>query len=196
MNPGEPHSHCATVFFTPYVEAFESFPLFCVNVDFTQSHVFNFISRKGPLSYRTPDFTKVEPRVRFPKQGYHPPRSRRPCERKSLSPEPILVFKSPTGIVKDVVLNTTAGSPSSSHSPSPRTSAPNLEFKGRQQATLLDHLEVVAQTGCTSKGIKSQHTFHRGAVTGYFGQRGLCQFSLCRYFCIFKNQLQSGCTLF
>nr|XP_040052848.1 microtubule organization protein AKNA isoform X2 [Gasterosteus aculeatus aculeatus] len=98
-------------------------------------------SRKGPLSYRTPDFTKVEPRVRFPKQGYHPPRSRRPCERKSLSPEPILVFKSPTGIVKDVVLNTTAGSPSSSHSPSPRTSAPNLEFKGRQQATLLDHLE-------------------------------------------------------
>ncbi|KAM8829110.1 uncharacterized protein akna isoform 2-T5 [Spinachia spinachia] len=103
-------------------------------------------SRKGPLSYRTPDFTKVEPRVRFPKEGYNPPRSRPSCERKSLLPEPVFVVKSPTGIVKEVVRNTAAGSPSSPHRPNPPTSAPNpavpQEFRGRQQAaTLLDQLE-------------------------------------------------------
>ncbi|KAL6097192.1 akna [Pungitius sinensis] len=103
-------------------------------------------SRKGPLSYRTPDFTKVEPRVRFPKEGYNPPRSRRSCERKSLSPEPIFVFKSPAGIVKEVALNTTDGPPLSPHCPNTPTSAPNpagpQELRGRQQAaTLLDQLE-------------------------------------------------------
>ncbi|XP_062414803.1 microtubule organization protein AKNA [Pungitius pungitius] len=103
-------------------------------------------SRKGPLSYRTPDFTKVEPRVRFPKEGYNPPRSRRSCERKSLSPEPIFVFQSPAGIGKEVALNPTAGPPPSPHCPNPPTSAPNpavpQELRGRQQAaTLLDQLE-------------------------------------------------------
>ncbi|XP_068572795.1 microtubule organization protein AKNA-like, partial [Cebidichthys violaceus] len=103
-------------------------------------------SRKGPLSYRTPDFSKVEPRVRFPKDGYNPPKSRRSPKRKSSSPEPPLVFKSPADIVKEVLLNTTAGSSASSDSYDPPTSAPNStvpqEFRSRQQATtLLDQLE-------------------------------------------------------
>ncbi|XP_029300837.1 AT-hook-containing transcription factor isoform X2 [Cottoperca gobio] len=103
-------------------------------------------SRKGPLSYRTPDFSKVEPRVRFPKDGYNPPKSRHSSKRESLSPEPPLVFKSPADIVKEVLLNTTDGSAASSDSYKPPTSALNStvpqEFRCRQQATtLLDQLQ-------------------------------------------------------
>ncbi|XP_044030881.1 microtubule organization protein AKNA isoform X2 [Siniperca chuatsi] len=103
-------------------------------------------SRKGPLSYRTPDFSMVEPRVRFPKGGYKPPKSRRSSKRESLSPEPPLVFKSPADIVKEILLNTTDGSPASSDSYRPPTSALNStvpqEFRCRQQATtLLEQLQ-------------------------------------------------------
>ncbi|XP_070781121.1 microtubule organization protein AKNA [Enoplosus armatus] len=103
-------------------------------------------SRKGPLSYRTPDFSLVEPRVRFPKGGYKPPKSRRSSQRESLSPEPPLVFKSPADIVKEILLNTTDGSPASSDSDRPPTSALNStvpqEFRCRQQATtLLEQLQ-------------------------------------------------------
>ncbi|XP_075936056.1 microtubule organization protein AKNA [Anarhichas minor] len=103
-------------------------------------------SRKGPLSYRTPDFSKVEPKVHFPKDGYNPPKSRPSSKRKSSSPEPPFMFKSPADIAKEVLLNTTAGSPASSDSYKPPTSAPNSpvpqEFRSRQQATtLLDQLE-------------------------------------------------------
>ncbi|KAL7376176.1 hypothetical protein ABVT39_002565 [Epinephelus coioides] len=103
-------------------------------------------SRKGPLSYPTPDFSKVEPRVRFPKGGYKPPKSRRSSNRESLSPEPPFVFKSPADIVKEVLLNTTDGSPASSDSDKTPISALNAtvpqEFRCRQQATvLLEQLE-------------------------------------------------------
>ncbi|XP_034752772.1 microtubule organization protein AKNA isoform X2 [Etheostoma cragini] len=103
-------------------------------------------SRKEPLSYRIPDFSQVEPRVRFPKSGYTPPKSKQPFKRESLSPEPPFLFKSPADIVKEVLLNTTDGSPASSDSYKPPTGAPNStvpkEFRGRQQATtLLDQLQ-------------------------------------------------------
>ncbi|XP_037607862.1 microtubule organization protein AKNA isoform X1 [Sebastes umbrosus] len=103
-------------------------------------------SRKEPLSYRTPDFSKVEPRVHFPKGGYKPPKSRHSSKRESLSPEPPLVFKSPADIVKEVLLNTTDWSPASSDSYKPLTGAPNStvpqEFRCRQQATtLLEQLQ-------------------------------------------------------
>ncbi|CAG5867214.1 unnamed protein product [Menidia menidia] len=62
-------------------------------------------SRKGCLSYHTPDFSWVEPRVRFPKDGYQPPKSKHSLRGRSLSPEPPLVFKSPADIVKEVLLN-------------------------------------------------------------------------------------------
>ncbi|XP_031133408.1 microtubule organization protein AKNA isoform X3 [Sander lucioperca] len=103
-------------------------------------------SRKEPLSYRIPDFSQVEPRVRFPKGGYEPPKSKHSFKRESQSPEPPFLFKSPADIVKEVLLNTTDRSPASSDSYKPPTSAPNStvpqEFRGRQQATtLLDQLQ-------------------------------------------------------
>ncbi|KAM6901527.1 microtubule organization protein AKNA [Lycodopsis pacificus] len=106
-------------------------------------------SRKGPLSYRTPDFSKVEPKVHFPKDGYNPPKSRPSSKRKSSSPESPSVFKSPADNAKEVLLNTTAGAPASSDSYKPPTSAPSSpsspvpqEVRSRQQATtLLDQLE-------------------------------------------------------
>ncbi|XP_056260404.1 microtubule organization protein AKNA isoform X1 [Seriola aureovittata] len=102
-------------------------------------------SRNGPLSYRTPDFSQVEPRVHFPKGGYKPPKSRRSPKRESLSPEPPIVFKSPADIVKEVLLNTTDGCPPSD-SNRPPVSAPNStvpqEFRCRHQATtLLEQLQ-------------------------------------------------------
>ncbi|XP_039636513.1 microtubule organization protein AKNA isoform X3 [Perca fluviatilis] len=103
-------------------------------------------SRKEPLSYRIPDFSQVEPRVRFPKGGYKPPKSKHSFKRESQSPEPPFLFKSPADIVKEVLLNTTDRSPASSDSYKPPTSAPNStvpqEFRGHQQATtLLDQLQ-------------------------------------------------------
>ncbi|XP_068430488.1 microtubule organization protein AKNA isoform X2 [Clinocottus analis] len=103
-------------------------------------------SRKGPLSYRTPDFSKVEPRVHFPKDGYIPPKSKHPPKMMSVSPVPLYVFKSPADIGKEVLQKNTAGSPASSDSHKPPTSAPNSsvpeEFRSHQQATtLLDQLQ-------------------------------------------------------
>ncbi len=112
------------------------------------NHEFYCISRKGPLSYRTPDFSKVEPKVRFPKGAYKPPKSRCSSKRESLSSEPPLVFKSPADIVKEVLLNTTHGSPTTTDSYRPSTSTPNStvpeEFRCRRQATtLLEQLQVL-----------------------------------------------------
>ncbi|XP_047425176.1 microtubule organization protein AKNA isoform X2 [Mugil cephalus] len=96
-------------------------------------------SRKGPLSYQTPDFSKVEPRVCFPKGGYKPPRSRRSFMRDSLSPAPPLVFKSPAEIVEEVLLNTTDGShaPSDFNRPPAANSIVPQEFRCPEQATTL-----------------------------------------------------------
>lgn len=98
-------------------------------------------SRKWPLSYHTPDFSKVEPRVHFPKGGYKPPKGRPLLTRKSLSPEPPIVFKSPADIVKAVLLNTAGESPTSPDSDGQATSAINAivpqEFRCHQQATTL-----------------------------------------------------------
>ncbi|XP_042251627.1 microtubule organization protein AKNA isoform X1 [Thunnus maccoyii] len=103
-------------------------------------------SRSGALSHRTPDFSKVEPRVRFPKGGYKPPKSKRSSKMESLSPQPPLVFKSPADIVKEVLLNTTDGPPAPSDCNRPPASAPNStvpqDFRCRQQATtLLEQLQ-------------------------------------------------------
>ncbi|XP_041825064.1 microtubule organization protein AKNA isoform X2 [Melanotaenia boesemani] len=102
-------------------------------------------NRKGSLSYHTPDFSKVEPKVNFPKYGYMPPKSRLTSTRKSLSPEPPLVFKSPAEIVKEVLLNTDESSlPSDSNTP--HADAVNCivpqEFRCQEQATaLLEQLQ-------------------------------------------------------
>lgn len=108
-----------------------------------------------PLTYRTPDFSNVEPRVHFPKGGYKPPKSRRSSKRESLSPEPPLVFKSPADIVKEVLLNIPDGSPDPSGSYRAPASAPDFtvpqEFRCRQHATtLLEQLQVQAETERTA----------------------------------------------
>ncbi|KAM9734968.1 uncharacterized protein akna isoform 2-T4 [Menidia menidia] len=96
-------------------------------------------SRKGCLSYHTPDFSWVEPRVRFPKDGYQPPKSKHSLRGRSLSPEPPLVFKSPADIVKEVLLNNS--DETSSPSAGNRASVPP-DFRCRHQATtLLEQLQ-------------------------------------------------------
>ncbi|XP_029921161.1 microtubule organization protein AKNA [Myripristis murdjan] len=96
-------------------------------------------ARSGPLSYRTPDFSRVEPRVRFPKSGYKPPKSRG-SSKTSVSAEPPLVFKSPADIVREVLLSSTDDFPQPFDSTTP-ASAPNStvpeEFRCPQQATTL-----------------------------------------------------------
>lgn len=136
-----------SVLTSPYVVAVSYICIYCSFFIKSINHEFYCISRNGSLSYPTPDFSKVGPRVRFPKDGYKPPKSRRSYKRDSLSPEPPIVFKSPADIVKEVLLNTTDGSTVPSDSNRPPISAPNSivpqEFRCRQQATtLLEQLQV------------------------------------------------------
>lgn len=65
--------------------------------------------RKGQLSHPLPDFSKVEPKVRFPKGDYKPPRSRRPPRKRDLKPDTPLMYKSPADIVREVLLSSTEG---------------------------------------------------------------------------------------
>ncbi|XP_078811775.1 uncharacterized protein akna isoform X3 [Oryzias latipes] len=101
-------------------------------------------SRKGSLYYPTPDLSKVEPRVCFPKSVYKPPRSRKALRRTSASPEPPLMFKSPAEIVKEVLLNSPAGPctpPDGNGSPAVSTTVPP-DFRCRLQASaLLEQLQ-------------------------------------------------------
>ncbi|XP_027134409.1 AT-hook-containing transcription factor isoform X3 [Larimichthys crocea] len=122
-------------------------------------------SRKGPLSYPKPDFSNVEPRVRIPKDGYKPPKSRNSSKRESLSPEQPLVFKSPADIVKEVLLHTTdrcLGPSDSDISPAcaPDSIVPQ-EFRCRQQATtLLEQLQEDYSTLLT-KYAEAENTIDR-----------------------------------
>ncbi|XP_058613182.1 microtubule organization protein AKNA isoform X2 [Onychostoma macrolepis] len=102
--------------------------------------------RKGQLSHPFPDFSKVEPRVRFPKKsGYKPPKSRQPPHDRTLHPDLPVVFKSPAEIVREVLLSSSDGSPGS-----PSTSGAHKrlhstvpeEFRCPQQAsTLMQQLQ-------------------------------------------------------
>uniref|UniRef100_UPI0037E754DA microtubule organization protein AKNA n=1 Tax=Semicossyphus pulcher TaxID=241346 RepID=UPI0037E754DA len=123
-------------------------------------------SSKGPLSYRTPDFSKVEPRVRFPKGGYTPPKSRRSPKSESLSHKPPLVFKSPADIIKEVLLDTTDGSPapSDSYRP-PTTSAPTSivpqEFRCQHQAAILYETLQKDYDRLLTKNAEAENTIDR-----------------------------------
>ncbi|XP_028635721.1 AT-hook-containing transcription factor isoform X2 [Grammomys surdaster] len=93
---------------------------------------------KGRLNYPLPDFSKVGPRVRFPKdENYRPPKSRG-HNRQQGSTRP-LIFKSPAEIVRDVLLSSgeaslAKGSPLAH--PIPRVPQ---EFQTPEQATELVH---------------------------------------------------------
>ncbi|CAL8327508.1 unnamed protein product [Boreogadus saida] len=98
------------------------------------------VRREAP-SFRTPDFSKVEPKVYFPKSGYEPPKSRMSC-RVSLSPEPTLVFKSPADIAKEILFSSTDAPPSPPPSPSAREQNSTIsivpeDFRCPQRATRL-----------------------------------------------------------
>ncbi|XP_026052257.1 AT-hook-containing transcription factor isoform X1 [Carassius auratus] len=102
--------------------------------------------RKGQLSHPLPDFSKVEPRVRFPKNsGYKPPKSRQPSHDRTSHPDLPVVFKSPAEIVREVLLSSSDGSPGSpSTSGAPRRlhSTVPEEFRCPQQAsTLMQQLQ-------------------------------------------------------
>ncbi|KAM4661803.1 microtubule organization protein AKNA isoform 2-T3 [Discoglossus pictus] len=88
---------------------------------------------RGQLNYPLPDFSKVGPKVRFPRddQVYQPPQPRRPDP----STQGVLVkFKSPADIVREVLLNST-------EKPTEEASVTTVpqEFQTPQHATELVH---------------------------------------------------------
>lgn len=102
--------------------------------------------RKGQLNHALPDFSKVEPKVRFPKRSeYKPPKSRRPPHVRTSYPGLPVVFKSPAEIVKEVLLSScdgTTGSPSSSETQKHLHNIVPEEFRCPQQAsTLMQQLQ-------------------------------------------------------
>nr|XP_033815972.1 microtubule organization protein AKNA isoform X2 [Geotrypetes seraphini] len=92
---------------------------------------------RGQLNYPLPDFSKVGPRVKFPKddQSYRPPRGRNRSVKSSGSEAP-LVFKSPAEIVREVLLSSGEGSP---HKLATSDARIPEEFKSPKQATELVH---------------------------------------------------------
>ncbi|KAI7796098.1 microtubule organization protein AKNA isoform X2 [Triplophysa rosa] len=96
--------------------------------------------RKGQLSHPLPDFSKVGPKVHFPKGGYKPPKSRAVAHGKTSQPVLPVVFKSPAEIVREVLLSSTdesPGSPSSSGTHKRLNSTVPEEFRCPQQASTL-----------------------------------------------------------
>ncbi|XP_025023136.1 AT-hook-containing transcription factor [Python bivittatus] len=93
---------------------------------------------RGQLNYPLPDLSKVEPRVKFPKdpQSYHPPPGKMsPASSKKVR-KPV-IFKSPAEIVREVLLSSGEGSPQKC--PAPTVSVIPEELKSPRQATELVH---------------------------------------------------------
>ncbi|KFO26770.1 AT-hook-containing transcription factor [Fukomys damarensis] len=94
---------------------------------------------RGRLNYPLPDFSKVGPRVRFPKdESYRPPKSKSHSRQPQASDGP-LIFKSPAEIVREVLLSSGEVSPAKDPPPAhPVTRVPQ-EFQTPEQATELVH---------------------------------------------------------
>ncbi|KAM9117390.1 microtubule organization protein AKNA isoform 2-T2 [Pangshura tecta] len=140
---------------------------------------------RGQLNYPLPDLSKVEPRVKFPKddQSYRPPRGRTLPMKARGSASPV-VFKSPAEIVREVLLSSTEGSPQKC--PTPSTTMVPEEFKSPQQATELvkqlqedyhrlltkyaaaentiDRLRLRAKVSLYADPPKPSHSIHMGTV--------------------------------
>ncbi|XP_034152898.1 microtubule organization protein AKNA isoform X2 [Esox lucius] len=94
--------------------------------------------RRWPLTHPTPDFSKVQPKVRFPKSGYTPPKSKGSPRTFSFSGEPPLVFKSPADIVREVLLSSSDRPPPPSVGPGrPLNTTVPGDFRCPQQASML-----------------------------------------------------------
>ncbi|XP_074871718.1 microtubule organization protein AKNA [Carettochelys insculpta] len=140
---------------------------------------------RGQLNYPLPDLSKVEPRVKFPKddQSYRPPRGRTQPMRAGGPTSPV-VFKSPAEIVREVLLSSAEGSPQKCPTPS-STMVPE-EFKSPKQATELvqqlqedyhrlltkyaeaentiDRLRLGAKVSLYADPPKPSHCIHMGTV--------------------------------
>ncbi|XP_070315340.1 microtubule organization protein AKNA isoform X3 [Odocoileus virginianus] len=94
---------------------------------------------RGRLNYPLPDFSKVGPRVKFPKdESYRPPKARS-HSRLPEGPAKPLIFKSPAEIVREVLLSSGDVCPGKNPPPThPITSVPQ-EFQTPEQATKLVH---------------------------------------------------------
>ncbi|XP_029776436.1 microtubule organization protein AKNA [Suricata suricatta] len=94
---------------------------------------------RGRLNYPLPDFSKVGPRVRFPKdESYHPPKARS-HGRQPQGPARPLIFKSPAEIVREVLLSSGEACLEKDPPPThPITRVPQ-EFQTPEQATKLVH---------------------------------------------------------
>ncbi|XP_056588089.1 microtubule organization protein AKNA isoform X2 [Triplophysa dalaica] len=101
--------------------------------------------RKGQLSHPLPDFSKVGPKVHFPKDGYKPPKSRTVAHGKTSQAILPVVFKSPAEIVREVLLSSTdesPGSPFSGGTHKHLNSTVPEEFRCPQQtSTLVQQLQ-------------------------------------------------------
>ncbi|XP_044515710.1 microtubule organization protein AKNA [Gracilinanus agilis] len=93
---------------------------------------------RGQLNYPLPDFSKVEAKVRFPKdeESYRPPKGRGRSRQLQGSTRP-LVFKSPAEIVREVLLSSGDGSSQKTSFPSYPVAKVPQEFRTPQQATEL-----------------------------------------------------------
>ncbi|XP_072487819.1 microtubule organization protein AKNA isoform X1 [Notamacropus eugenii] len=93
---------------------------------------------RGQLNYPLPDFSKVEPKVRFPKdeESYRPPKGKKYSRQFQGSTRP-LIYKSPAEIVREVLLSSGDNSPQKASLPSYTVAKVPKEFKNPQQATEL-----------------------------------------------------------
>ncbi|XP_041916108.1 microtubule organization protein AKNA isoform X3 [Alosa sapidissima] len=147
--------------------------------------------RRGKLTHPSPDFSKVQPRVHFPKTGYKPPKSKHAVQQDGEPPEPLMVFKSPAEIVREVLLSS---SEDPQESPCPGDGGPHGPlnrtvpegFRDPQQATALmqqlqedykrlltkyaaaentiDRLRLEAKVGLYSDPPKPSHSVQSGSV--------------------------------
>ncbi|XP_004372189.1 microtubule organization protein AKNA [Trichechus manatus latirostris] len=142
---------------------------------------------QGRLNYPLPDFSKVGPRVRFPKdESYHPPKAKS-HSWQSQGPAGPLIFKSPAEIVQEVLLTSEEASPAKDPPPAhPITRVPQ-EFQTPEQATKLvhqlqedyhklltkyaeaentiDHLRLAAKVNLYSDPPQPSHSAHMGTVS-------------------------------
>ncbi|KAJ8792613.1 hypothetical protein J1605_019832 [Eschrichtius robustus] len=94
---------------------------------------------QGRLNYPLPDFSKVGPRVKFPKdESYRPPKARN-HSRLPEGPARPLIFKSPAEIVRELLSSSGEVCPGEDPPPTHPTTRVPREFQTPEQATKLVH---------------------------------------------------------
>nr|XP_023687295.1 AT-hook-containing transcription factor-like [Paramormyrops kingsleyae]XP_023687296.1 AT-hook-containing transcription factor-like [Paramormyrops kingsleyae] len=117
-------------------------------------------SRRGRLSHPLPDFSKVQPKVRFPKTDYRPPRSKGSSLCRTPGPGPPAALKSPADIVKEVLMSGSEG-PHAAGSPSHPEAIMPPEFASAQQAHALMHQLQEDYNKLLTKYAEAENTIDR-----------------------------------